>query len=863
MFDIKKAVEAALSVSCDRTKRGEFAQFLLRLSDDSLAVSQWRTVGGVADMIERFLAELGFGPDDFELYVSKLDPSVRDFRWGNTGKYEALRHEMSVASARVYDRGNGVTDSLVHSIAYNLFAGNDVAPAVALLPSESDEVLIGTDPAMSDGTGRRELPHLAELGAATERAFLAKMATLDETPEKERTEKWVRDYERARWVRFLITNQGYTSALADLGEIETMVRTLGLINDAPDFWVFSTKGKRAKSRSILRYLVRGETLPGEATLFSGIAALDYSFSCDYNGNKNPLRGFYFDQRETDALVDVKNKDVCAVFSFEAIDQSGPDTLSAYEFAADPVQFWSYVRALYTAFFGSSVKVALHTRSRLAFANTGDSWKAADMPVNSRICVDRATDTFGIDTCDPLAIFAIVVTANGRVLAQGKPESIPPRRVVKIQEPGASADESQFMPVGVLRSEIPYEWYDYIHRCNGPSFLRGFLNMHTQTSEELNLQVFRNMVVHRPTPERLREEANYDTSHYLKPEPGRYGSLEYNSVSATVSGIGFVLMTDSAPREPGQYERSQRATAFWDGSDAKGHGRESVISAVYSGIAAVGTHFGKLMNPTQDGTSGGGQHQLNLEPSQVDAWVKDAVSAQVEAPPEEQPYGRVLVVETNLKAGDAFPSGGDDTWRRIGRAVVNGILLGQNDPRIVNRDGPMEPSVRPDLLVGSFIHGVSHQTYLADAGSTAFVTSEIHPDTSLRIRWMKDTFDRIYIVIGLFDICERQAAMMYRWRTGLPLVEASVLARLSATDDPFVFVVNRDRRNEPGVLDDFLTRVIRTSPADDGSEVWHGVPFLGVGPWFRDYFWRTGSVIAAPARTDYNGWDMDFRSYVTN
>lgn len=865
MFDIKKALKAALSVSHDRTRRCEFAQFLLRLSDPSLPVSQWRTVGGTADIMEAFLTELGFGESDYKLYTSKLDPSVKDFRWGTTKKYEALRS--CLCSSRTSDGD----DNWVYRFVDAVYTGSE--DPVKLIDTVSTTVAEGRQ---DQEQGRARLPNVAELSQRRVFEFGAAVNKMKEDMDSHpEDQELLSRYVRANDALESLSKAAF--AIPDLAFIEEIVRTTGLIGDedCPPFRVFTSRNnhesaitqQREQDRTIMRYLRNDEIVPGENILFSGLAPLDYHCTRDYKDGKNPLRGYFFRSRDTSDLIDLSDKPFLLAMGFEALTCEHEDKLKVLEFASDAKRFWTYVRNLYKAFFGPEATVALLDKSRLAACNNGSAWSMYALRTEKQgevmQDVTTAQGLFSLSSDDTLAIFGLLVSVGGYPRPLGAPELLPESTPVEVcRRSQVVQDECDYSDLGLMTSEIAAEWYENVHRCCGPMYFTGPHRIHGSLSEQDALRKFRRRIMSRPpSKKRLREEANYDSSDLLKPELTRSGTLKNSSVSSFVTGVGLLLRSNSSsPTADGEFTLdSDLDTAFWTGRNGEAHGKDAYISAVYSGIDFPGSHFEKVMNATADTECGGVKYVLD----DPDGWLDEAVDRQLDEVPKNVSYGRVIVVETNVKWTPEFATS-PFFWSRLRHLCVRSFCCGDTDPRAAIRIGDrpgIYPTYNVETVERSFINGVSRRDYLSDIGASDFLYDAEAANDSVVLRTFCDSKGRIVLAVGLYGIAERTSAILFRYETGLPFVEAGVIAKLAHGDPSNLFVMNSDdSRESVATAYRYWAKVMKSNDALSNGLQWDLVRSYSYGTWFRTVD-RSG-LPGSPTRDEYLQYAFDPSRFIS-
>lgn len=522
MFDINEAVKAAMEVSSDAAKRTEFTSFLRRASEKDLPVCQWRTVGSTSDIIEKFLTKCGFTDKDFTVEVSKLDASVRTFRWGNTGKYESLRGELSRINTEFGDSDVFVT------MAAGFYNGAEAPRFGGSLGDDSGE--------------SRSVPKQDPLA--------------------------VHLTTKKRYEEYLKTHDDLTpgdEAVPDLATIERICWELNLLRESdihPVRPVFVFDGKRKQIRTLIRHLDSAEVINYSNGFASDIPPAEYSYDHADNGNPNPLRGYLYREASVCENIESGAASYVGLFGCEEV----VNNVDAVAFMTNTMLVRNYVANLYTRFFNvKSTGLAPWSITAVPCRLTAVPCRLTDFEMKAR----ETAKKLGISGPDRVLYkFFAVMARTARPDNGYRPDYVDEATSTGIVVSSGSPEEREqtYADRGVTRKDRAPEWYDTVHGKEGCD--RGYWYCNA-TTEKTALAKVRTHWYRRRSAGTVLTECSYDANRNLQWDIG--DGIGTNSViSAFLTGIGLEIRNSS----PGGVV----PTAF-----RKGCPSESIVSRVFTTI----------------------------------------------------------------------------------------------------------------------------------------------------------------------------------------------------------------------------------------------------------------------------------------
>lgn len=496
MFDIKNAVEAALGITRDKARRFELVRFLARASETDLPACQWRTVGGDSDIIEKFLTEVGFNSDDYAVITSKLDPSVRTFRWGGTGKYETLRAALAESKSMFREDGD-------------LF----VAMTLRINNGEltDEEIVKGLEGHVSD--------EVVSDGAVSTMADMLDLAKI--------TTARYEEYNKAFPEDPIIPGD---EAVPDLARIEKICRGLHLIKE-PSAPVFAENPTGRQVRTVMRHFGLGEHLNCVNLYASTVVPAAFQCETARDGEANPLHGYLYRDRDTCSKIKSSLSEGVMLFGYEEVRRN----VDAYSFTSSPIRTHEYVIDLYSKFFGiPKERIGIAPWSLTAYSEpTSESSTAA-----YRDAV-KAAAALDMDPSDLVAYKYQILLGR----KEFHDTSLTPFFIdheygdnnigVVVVSPDNKEDE--FRDRAVISSDLEAEWYDTVHRFGS---IRPAGHNTYQISNN-NIAAHRIVWHRRRTESALRKDASFDDNQSLVYDNGT-GELYSTPTSAFLVYAGLAI-----------------------------------------------------------------------------------------------------------------------------------------------------------------------------------------------------------------------------------------------------------------------------------------------------------------------------------
>lgn len=471
MFDIKNAVEAALGITRDKARRFELVRFLERASETDLPVCQWRTVGGDSDIIEKFLTEVGFNSDDYAVITSKLDPSVRTFRWGGTGKYETLRAALAESKYKFREDGD-------------LF----VAMALRINNGEltDEEIVKGLEGHVSD--------EVVSDGAVSTMADMLDLAKI--------TTARYEEYNKAFPEDPIIPGD---EAVPDLARIEKICRGLRLTKE-PSTPVFAENPTGRQIRTVMRHFGLGERLNCVNLYASTIVPAAFQCETARDEEANPLHGYLYRDRDTCSKVKSSLSEGVMLFGYEEVRRN----VDAYSFTSSPIRTHEYVIDLYSKFFGiPKERIGIAPWSLTAYsesANTEDTVARRD--------ATKAATMLDMDPSELVAYKYQILLGRKEFHDASLVSFFTDHEYgdngagVIVVSPDIKEDE--FCDKAVVSSDLEAEWYDTVHRFGSIRPAR----YNTYQISNSSLAKHRTVWHRRRTESALRKDASFDDNQSL-------------------------------------------------------------------------------------------------------------------------------------------------------------------------------------------------------------------------------------------------------------------------------------------------------------------------------------------------------------
>ena len=497
MFDIKNAAKAALGITRDKARRFELVRFLARASETDLPICQWRTVGGDADIIEKFLTEVGFNSDDYAIITSKLDPSVRTFRWGDTGKYETLRAALAESKSMFREDGD-----LFVAMTLRINYGENLT---------DEEIIKGLEGCVSSEVVSNEA-----VSTITDTLDLAKITTMR-----------YEEYNKAFPEDPIIPGD---EAVPDLARIEKICRGLHLTRE-PNAPVFAENPTGRQIRTVMRHFGLGEHLNCVNLYASTVVPAAFQCGTARDGGANPLHGYLYRDRDTCSKVKSNLSEGVMLFGYEEIRRN----VDAYSFTSSPTRTCRYVIDLYSKFFGiPEERIGIAPWSLTAYSEPANTGSAA-------ACRDATEAAAALDM-DP----SDLVAYKYQILL-GRKEfhdaSLTPfftdhnydRNGAGIVVVSPDNKEDEFRDRAVVSSDLEAEWYDTVHRF-GSIRPAGY-----NTYQISNGSLAKHRVVwhRRRTESALRKDASFDDNQSLVYDNGT-GGLCSTPTSAFLVYAGLAI-----------------------------------------------------------------------------------------------------------------------------------------------------------------------------------------------------------------------------------------------------------------------------------------------------------------------------------
>lgn len=784
MFDIKKAAAAALGITRDRTRKIGFVRFLERASETDIPACQWRAVGGDADIIEKFLAEVGFTAEDYSVDVSRLDPSVRTFRWGSTGKYDALRAALAAAVTGFSGEDGDLFTAMAFRASYGL--GDD--EIVAGLGGE----LLADGTTVSGGPAAVDMLDLAAATAARYAEYNGRFPDDRIVPGDE--------------------------AVPDLSVIEKICRKLELValtSGVPDDPVFAPEPGGRQVRTVMRHLGFGEVIK-YANMYAGtVVPAAFQRETARDGGKNVLRGYLYRDKETCSKVKTESAAGVVLFGCEEVRRDA----HAYSFTSFPGATHRYVRTLYSRFFGIPLShVGIAPWSVVTYPFCGED---ADVTVYAGYNQD-VTEAAGLLGMNPdgLVAFKFCVTL-GRAEAAGSEFGPYPsvrdgdaRTGVSVVE--EADDEHGCATRAVTSDDLEGEWYSYIHRWRGDARnrWRGISCDGSGNVPETMARMRREW--HRRRTERaLLDDASFDDNASMQIEFDR--CAESSPVAVFLVHAGLAL-------------RSAAAAAGADLVRTVKEGRpgDHLVSRVFTSIVEGGS------SSPDDVVS---------DPETVSAYLEDAHKGQVTGRRLDAKHDVYrLVVETNVSLSRDLST--DVKTRFVNDVadyfasdiVYGGSYRGLSDTLCT------EPCYRSEYNHEAryFRAGVTSGAwfgYNPVTDMTGLPTINAHGShlDRLTVAVGADKDGRLVIVIDVSGRVRNMMMTSFRVRLLVPPVDAYGIIRLSPADSDRnlrTIVCREDERQTPEMLNRIVDRIC-SSCSVSGSLGWTQAadPFYGRGRMF--------------------------------
>lgn len=471
MFDIKNAARAALGITRDKARRFELVRFLARASETDLPTCQWRAVGGDADIIEKFLTEAGFNSDDYAIITSKLDPSVRTFRWGSTGKYETLRAALAESKSMFREDGD-------------LF----VAMTLRINNGEltDEEIVKGLEEYVSD--------EVVSDGAVSTMADMLDLAKITTTRYEEYNKAFPEDP--------IIPGD---EAVPDLARIEKICRGLRLIKE-PSVPVFAENPTGRQIRTVMRHFGLGERLNCVNLYASTIVPAAFQCETARDGEANPLHGYLYRDRDTCSKIKSNLSEGVMLFGYEEVRRN----VDAYSFTSSPARTHEYVIDLYSKFFGiPKERIGVAPWSLTAYSEPANTESAA-----ARRDAMKAAAALDMDPSELVAYKYQILLGRKEFHS----ESLTPFFVdheyrdnnVGVVVVSPDNKENEFRDRAIVSSDLEAEWYDTVHRF-GSIKPAGY-----NTYQISNGSLAKHRIVwhRRRTESALRKDASFDDNQSL-------------------------------------------------------------------------------------------------------------------------------------------------------------------------------------------------------------------------------------------------------------------------------------------------------------------------------------------------------------
>lgn len=736
MIDIEKAVTAAMNETKDRTARTNFVRFLMRTARRDTPITQYRTIGSATRMTEAFLGECGFGPADYEAYVSRLDPRVVDFRWSDAGKIGEVSSALQLIEQPSSDAGTlsplgrllldiqlGVPYSGFETGRVRADSGSPAARTAFPIHLGETSKRVGDDlvalcRSIVGGTPAPEWIEVTETREFRNTYNGVPSATVDAIASVE--------------------NPGVFDEVMELWMLEAAVRLLPASAlpkavDRSGFPAHAVFGpgctSPSRAETLMRYLRPDESVPGFDQLLSGIPAQDHQAYAANDGSENPLATYMSNSAGHLAKVDLADKCAALVVGFCRLNPH--DRARSLAFASTRREFWEYLETLYRAVYGLDVGVC--PASRVGFTSQTPAWKAAyDM------WGLEAESDWGLGNC-AVAVYALAMSPNGTSPAWDPTQYAPSERPVQILD---EADEPSSDPYDVRFTgwrDFGRLWFSLVH-TGGLDWgqITEFRWQRDQTDEARQLAKFRARYLS-ILPRTVAGLTTYGKSKYLAPNYDRWGSAEYTTPSTFVSGVAAII----------KQHATAPITTPRKHPDEDSHPASALVSNVYTCCMEDIPSLGDANGFTK--------------------WRDELGASQLAGPAAKPDYTSLFaIVETNVPYeavscdAEFIRDMKQLAWNVLGKGSYNPNQFGEHASYAINSD-----QFR-DVFAGT---GVPYSV-LSHEGEV----SNDWQDDRLSVRLAEDAYGRANVVVRLAHQAADFALSYFRYKVGLPGPDSMMACR---------------------------------------------------------------------------------------